>query len=80
VKFLDEYRDADLTRKLLADIQKTVTRPWTLMEVCGGQTHSIIKSGLDRMLPAEINLIHGPGCPVCVTCCASRVPEGTCSR
>jgi hydrogenase expression/formation protein HypD len=67
VKFLDEYRDADLTRKLLADIQKTVTRPWTLMEVCGGQTHSIIKSGLDRMLPAEINLIHGPGCPVCVT-------------
>ena len=66
MKFLDEYRDADLTRKLLADIQKTVTRPWTLMEVCGGQTHSIIKSGLDRMLPAEINLIHGPGCPVCV--------------
>jgi hydrogenase expression/formation protein HypD len=67
VKFLDEYRDADLTRKLLADIQKTVTRPWTLMEVCGGQTHSIIKSGLDRMLPVEVNLVHGPGCPVCVT-------------
>jgi hydrogenase expression/formation protein HypD len=67
VKYLDEYRDADLTRKLLANIQKTVTRPWTLMEVCGGQTHSILKSGLDQMLPAEINLIHGPGCPVCVT-------------
>jgi hydrogenase expression/formation protein HypD len=67
VKYLDEYRDADLTRKLLADIQKSVTRPWTLMEVCGGQTHSIIKSGLDQMLPAEIALIHGPGCPVCVT-------------
>ncbi len=67
MKYIDEYRDADLTRKLLADIQKTVTRPWTLMEVCGGQTHSIIKSGLDRMLPPEINLIHGPGCPVCVT-------------
>jgi hydrogenase expression/formation protein HypD len=67
VKYLDEYRDADLTQKLLTDIQKTVTRPWTLMEVCGGQTHSIIKSGLDQMLPAEINLIHGPGCPVCVT-------------
>ena len=67
MKYLDEYRDGDLTRKLLADIQKTVTRPWTLMEVCGGQTHSIIKSGLDQMLPAEINLIHGPGCPVCVT-------------
>jgi hydrogenase expression/formation protein HypD len=67
VKYLDEYRDADLTRKLLADIQKTITRNWTLMEVCGGQTHSIIKSGLDRMLPPEINLVHGPGCPVCVT-------------
>jgi hydrogenase expression/formation protein HypD len=67
VKYLDEYRDADLTRKLLAELQKTVSRPWTLMEVCGGQTHSILKSGLDQMLPPEINLIHGPGCPVCVT-------------
>jgi hydrogenase expression/formation protein HypD len=67
MKYIDEYRDADLTRKLLIDIQKTVTRPWTLMEVCGGQTHSFLKSGLDRMLPAEINLVHGPGCPVCVT-------------
>jgi hydrogenase expression/formation protein HypD len=67
VKYLDEYRDADLTRKLLADIQKTVTRPWALMEVCGGQTHSILRSGLDQMLPSKINLIHGPGCPVCVT-------------
>ena len=67
MKYLDEYRDAGLTRKLLADIQKTITRNWTLMEVCGGQTHSIIKSGLDRMLPSEIELVHGPGCPVCVT-------------
>lgn len=67
MKYLDEYRDADLTRKLLTDIQKIITRPWTLMEVCGGQTHSIIKSGLDQMLPAEITLVHGPGCPVCVT-------------
>jgi hydrogenase expression/formation protein HypD len=67
VKYLDEYRDADLTRKLLAELQKTVSRSWTLMEVCGGQTHSILKSGLDQMLPPEINLIHGPGCPVCVT-------------
>ncbi len=67
MKYLDEYRDADLTRKLLADIQKALTRPWTLMEVCGGQTHSIIKSGLDQMLPPEISLVHGPGCPVCVT-------------
>ncbi len=67
MKYLDEYRDADLTQKLLANIQKTVTHSWTLMEVCGGQTHSILKSGLDQMLPPEINLIHGPGCPVCVT-------------
>ena len=67
MKYLDEYRDADLTRKLLADIQNIITRPWTLMEVCGGQTHSIIKSGLDQMLPTEITLVHGPGCPVCVT-------------
>ncbi len=67
MKYLDEYRDADLTRKLLTDIKKAITRNWTLMEVCGGQTHSIIKSGLDQMLPAEITLVHGPGCPVCVT-------------
>ena len=67
MKYIDEYRDADLTRKLLADIQKIITRPWTLMEVCGGQTHSIIKFGLDQMLPPEIELVHGPGCPVCVT-------------
>jgi hydrogenase expression/formation protein HypD len=67
MKYLDEYRDAELTHKLLAELQKMITRKWRLMEVCGGQTHSIIKSGLDRMLPAEIELIHGPGCPVCVT-------------
>ena len=67
MKYLDEYRDADLTHKLLADLHKTITQPWTLMEVCGGQTHSIIRSGLDQMLPAELTLVHGPGCPVCVT-------------
>ena len=67
MKYIEEYRDADLTRKLLADIRKIITRPWNLMEVCGGQTHSIIRSGLDRMLPPKINLINGPGCPVCVT-------------
>ena len=67
MKYLDEYRDAVLTNKLLADLQKTITQPWTLMEVCGGQTHSIIRSGLDQMLPAELTLVHGPGCPVCVT-------------
>lgn len=67
MKYIDEYRDEDLTRKLLADLHKSITRNWTLMEVCGGQTHSIIKSGLDQMLPPEIELVHGPGCPVCVT-------------
>ena len=67
MKYIEEFRDAGLAGKLLAEIQKTITRPWTLMEVCGGQTHSIIRSGLDRMLPGAINLIHGPGCPVCVT-------------
>jgi hydrogenase expression/formation protein HypD len=67
VKYLDEYRDGELTRKLLADIRKSLTRRWTLMEVCGGQTHSIIRSGLDRLLPVQISLVHGPGCPVCVT-------------
>lgn len=67
MKYVEEYRDADLTGKLLSDLRRAVSRPWTLMEVCGGQTHSIIKSGLDEMLPQEITLIHGPGCPVCVT-------------
>ena len=67
MKYIEEYRDADLTRKLLDDLRRAITRPWTLMEVCGGQTHSIIKTGLDQMLPEQIALIHGPGCPVCVT-------------
>lgn len=67
MKYIEEYRDAHLTKKLLAEIRRTVSRPWTIMEVCGGQTHSILKSGLDQMLPPEITLIHGPGCPVCVT-------------
>ncbi len=67
MKYLEEYRDADLTRKLLADLRGLISRSWTLMEVCGGQTHSIMRSGLDQMLPAEIELVHGPGCPVCVT-------------
>jgi hydrogenase expression/formation protein HypD len=67
MKYLDEYRDGELTRKLLDEIGQTVTKPWRLMEVCGGQTHSIIKSGLDQLLPKQIELIHGPGCPVCVT-------------
>jgi hydrogenase expression/formation protein HypD len=67
MKFLDEYRDSDVARGLAAAIAKTVTRPWVLMEVCGGQTHSIVRYGIDRMLPKEVELVHGPGCPVCVT-------------
>ena len=67
MKYLSEFADPDLAALLLTDIAETVTRPWALMEVCGGQTHSIIRHGLDQLLPAEVELIHGPGCPVCVT-------------
>src|SRR5881398_2425875 len=67
MKYLDEYRDDRLARKVLNQIRRSVTRPWVLMEVCGGQTHSIVKYGLDYLLPPEIELVHGPGCPVCVT-------------
>jgi hydrogenase expression/formation protein HypD len=67
MKYLDEYRDQSLAEKILAEIRHEVTRPWVLMEVCGGQTHSIVKYGLDRLLPEEVELVHGPGCPVCVT-------------
>jgi hydrogenase expression/formation protein HypD len=67
MKYLDEYRDERLATKIVSEIELTVTRPWVLMEVCGGQTHSIVKYGIDRLLPKEIELVHGPGCPVCVT-------------
>ena len=67
MKYLDEYRDPILARKLMAEIHRVTTRPWTLMEVCGGQTHTIVKQGIDEMLPAGVRMIHGPGCPVCVT-------------
>jgi len=67
MKYLDEYRSEPIAEKLVAEIRHVVTRPWVLMEVCGGQTHSIVKYGLDRLLPAEVELVHGPGCPVCVT-------------
>ena len=67
MKYLDEYRDDRLAKKVVGEIQRTITRPWVLMEVCGGQTHSIVKYGLDYLLPPEIELVHGPGCPVCVT-------------
>jgi hydrogenase expression/formation protein HypD len=67
MKYLDEFRNHALAQKLLAEIRRTVTRPWVIMEVCGGQTHAIVKYGLDALLPPEIELVHGPGCPVCVT-------------
>jgi hydrogenase expression/formation protein HypD len=67
MKFLDEYRDGELAQKLAAEIRRVTTRPWTIMEVCGGQTHAIVKFGIDELLPKQITLIHGPGCPVCVT-------------
>jgi hydrogenase expression/formation protein HypD len=67
VKHLDEYRDPVLARRLLAELRATATRPWTVMEVCGGQTHTIVRQGIDELLPAGMRMIHGPGCPVCVT-------------
>ncbi|MEL6717414.1 MAG: hydrogenase formation protein HypD [Bacteroidota bacterium] len=67
MKYLTEYRDPEVAQRYLEEIKKTVTRPWTIMEVCGGQTHSLVKNGILNMLPDEINMVHGPGCPVCVT-------------
>jgi hydrogenase expression/formation protein HypD len=67
VKFIDEYRDQGPAAQMARAIHRSVTRPWTIMEVCGGQTHTIVKSGLQELLPPEITLVHGPGCPVCVT-------------
>ncbi len=67
MKYLDEYRDPDAAARYARLIAETVTRPWTLMEVCGGQTHSILRHGVDSMLPPDVSLLHGPGCPVCVT-------------
>lgn len=67
MKFLDEYRDPKLAEALVADIRRRVTRPWVLMEICGGQTHTLMRYGIDNLLPPEVELVHGPGCPVCVT-------------
>jgi len=67
MKHLAEYRDAEKAKRLAAEIHRVATRPWAIMEVCGGQTHSIIRNGVDQLLPPEVELIHGPGCPVCVT-------------
>ena len=67
MKYVDEYRGEEEAKKFIEAIHNTVTQPWTLMEICGGQTHTIIKFGIDRLLPDKIALVHGPGCPVCVT-------------
>lgn len=67
MKFVDEYRDAKVVRQLADTIARETTRPWTVMEICGGQTHAIVKFGLDELLPPQVTLVHGPGCPVCVT-------------
>jgi hydrogenase expression/formation protein HypD len=67
MKYLDEYRNERVAHNLLNEIRRILTRPWVIMEVCGGQTHSIVKNGIDFLLPESIELVHGPGCPVCVT-------------
>ncbi len=67
MKYLDEYRDPALARVLLAQIHQETTRPWSIMEVCGGQTYTVVRQGIDELLPEGVRLIHGPGCPVCVT-------------
>ena len=67
MKYLSEYRDAKLVHSIIHEIKRNITQPWILMEICGGQTHAIMRYGLDQLLPPEIELVHGPGCPVCVT-------------
>jgi hydrogenase expression/formation protein HypD len=67
MRFVEEFRDGHLVRGVMEEIRRITTRPWVIMEICGGQTHAIMQSGLDQLLPPEIELVHGPGCPVCVT-------------
>lgn len=67
MKYLSEFRSPELAEALLKEIKQTVTRKWNIMEVCGGQTHSLVKNGILNMLPEKVQMIHGPGCPVCVT-------------
>ena len=67
MKYLDEYRDGRVAARIVDEIRRVQTKPWVIMEVCGGQTHSIVKHGIDELLPKGIELVHGPGCPVCVT-------------
>jgi hydrogenase expression/formation protein HypD len=67
MKYIDEYRDPEAATRYVKEIARVTTKPWTIMEVCGGQTHAIVRNGIDQLLPEEITLLHGPGCPVCVT-------------
>jgi hydrogenase expression/formation protein HypD len=67
MKFVDEYRDAQSAQILAQKIRETLSKPWTIMEICGGQTHTILKYGLEELLPEQLTIVHGPGCPVCVT-------------
>ncbi|MEI6289083.1 MAG: hydrogenase formation protein HypD [Chloroflexota bacterium] len=67
MKYVTEYRDAHLVKGVIQEIKKIISKPWVIMEICGGQTHSIVRYGIDQLLPPEIELVHGPGCPVCVT-------------
>ncbi|HEY2857304.1 MAG TPA: hydrogenase formation protein HypD [Terracidiphilus sp.] len=67
MKYLNEFRNGEIAQRMAREIRQMTTRRWKIMEVCGGQTHSIIKNGIDQMLPAEVEMVHGPGCPVCVT-------------
>ena len=67
MRYLDEFRNGEIAQRMAREIHAVATRRWKIMEICGGQTHSIIKNGIDQMLPAGIEMVHGPGCPVCVT-------------
>ena len=67
MKFINEYRDASVVKEYIAELHRITTKPWTIMEVCGGQTHSLVKNGIIGLLPNKITMVHGPGCPVCVT-------------
>ncbi len=67
MKYITEFRDPELVHSYLEELHRIVTRPWNIMEVCGGQTHSLVKNGILPLLPAKVTMIHGPGCPVCVT-------------
>ena len=67
MKYLTEYRNLEATKSYLELIEKTITKPWNIMEICGGQTHGLVKNGILELLPDNVQMIHGPGCPVCVT-------------